>query len=103
MRPSPCAAQMPPAVSGSRARAGGSAWRLLLVELAADRGQSRSLARALRSRGRAVAFRKIRTLVDPLDGSAHPGINQMRGIEDDDADEAIAGFVREPETRHAGY
>ena len=43
-----------------------------------------------------------RALVDPLDGSAHPGMNQMRGMEDDNANEAIAGFVREPETRHAG-
>jgi hypothetical protein len=42
-----------------------------------------------------------RALVDSLDGSAHPGRNDMRGIQDDDADEAIAGFVREPETRHA--
>jgi hypothetical protein len=72
---------------------------LLLVEQAADRGHWHERC------GLAVEFvavRKIRTLVDPLYGSAHPRMNQMREIDDDDADEATAGFVREPETRHTG-
>jgi hypothetical protein len=50
-----------------------------------------------------VAFTECgRTLDDALDGRAHAGLNDIRGIEDDDAEQAPGGIaVGKPETRHA--
>ena len=72
---------------------------LFLIEHAAERRgrhQRRGLPVEL------VPLGEISPLLDALDGSAHAGTQQMRGIHDDDAEKLATGrlAVREPETRH---
>jgi hypothetical protein len=43
---------------------------------------------------------KFRPLIAPVNGRVHPRLDEGRGIHDDDAKQAAAGIVREPETRH---
>jgi hypothetical protein len=43
---------------------------------------------------------KFPSLIAPVNGRVHPRLDEGRGIHDDDAKQAAAGIVREPETRH---
>jgi len=62
--------------------------RLFLIEQAADRR-----VRYQRSSGliEFVALRKVRTLIDALHGRAQAGLNDARGIQDDDAKKPAPG------------
>ena len=48
-----------------------------------------------------VALGELRPLIGPINGRVHAGLDERRGIDNEDAEKAAGSIVRERESRHA--